>query len=307
MEAIEVENLVKIYGKKNSAVHALKGVSFKVREGEIYGFLGPNGAGKTTTIKIIATILNPTSGSAYIYGKDVVKEKKEVAKLIGYMPENPGFYEDMSAIDNLKFYAGFYGIRGENFKKKAAEILQMVGLSPDVWKRKVKSYSHGMRKRLALAQCLIHDPPIVILDEPSGGLDPIGIYEFRKMIKKLKEDGKTVFLSSHILGEVEKICDTVGIINKGKIVAGGKLEDLIRIGGSIEVEVCLRGKVTIPKDLDFQWKDEKRGILKIYAKDDEISDIVRTLIDNGNEIYYVYPKYPTLEEIFMRFVGGGKG
>ena len=218
---IEVRNLRKAYEN----VLALDNVSFEVGEGEAFAFLGPNGAGKTTTIKILMGFIYPDLGYAKIFGKDVIRHGKKIRKRIGYLPEEIGFYDQLSAYENLDFFARLVGIPKAERKKRIEELLERVGLlerkdSP------VREYSHGMKQRLGIAQSLINDPDLLIYDEPTSGLDPRSSYEIRELIKGFVKEGKTLFLSSHLLYEVQQICRTVAIINKGKIVVKDEIKNL---------------------------------------------------------------------------------
>jgi ABC-2 type transport system ATP-binding protein len=207
-------------------VEAVKGVSFEVRPGELFGLLGPNGAGKTTTIKMLITLLLPTSGTARVFGHDVVKETTEVRKRIGYVfGGDRGLYDRVSALDNLRYFAELYGVEPADQKRRIAELLDLVGLTGRE-QEKVEGYSRGMRQRLHVARGLLHDPEVVFLDEPSIGLDPVGARELRVTIKGLIEAGKTVLLTTHYMFEADALCDRIAVINDGRIVALGTGADL---------------------------------------------------------------------------------
>jgi ABC-2 type transport system ATP-binding protein len=221
---IEVEGLVKVYGGRRGT-RALNGVSFTVPKGDIFGFLGPNGAGKTTTIRILATVLAPTAGTIRIGGHDLQRTPMEVKERIGVMPDEVSFYPTLTGIAHLEYYASFYKIPRKDARQRARELLVQVGIG-DVADKKVKTYSHGMKKRLALAQALLHDPDCLIMDEPASGLDPQGMRYFRDLIRHLNGKGKTIFLSSHLLFEVEQLCEHVGIIDHGRMVAADSISNL---------------------------------------------------------------------------------
>jgi ABC-2 type transport system ATP-binding protein len=221
---IEVEGLVKVYGGSRGT-RALDGISFAVPTGDIFGFLGPNGAGKTTTIRILATVLRPTAGKVRIAGADLWENPLAVKGRIGLMPDEVAFYPTLTGMDHLLYYAAFYGIPRRKAKDRAKTLLEQLGIG-DVGEKKVKTYSHGMRKRLALAQCLMHDPDFLIMDEPASGLDPDGMRYFRELIRSLNKSGKTIFLSSHLLHEVEQLCEHVGIIDRGRMVAVDSISNL---------------------------------------------------------------------------------
>ncbi len=217
---IIVENLTKKFGTQR----AVDNVSFKVKTGEVLGFLGPNGAGKTTAMRAITTFLTPNEGTIKIGNISIYDHPDEIKKHIGYLPENNPLYQDMPVIDYLKFTAELYGIEKSKIREKILEMVDLCGLEGEKHK-KIGELSKGYQQRVGLAQALIHDPEVLILDEPTAGLDPNQIVEIRKLIKKIGKE-KTVILSSHILAEVEATCDRIMIINKGKIVADGTSEEL---------------------------------------------------------------------------------
>lgn len=217
---IKLENITKIYGYQK----AVDNISFNVKTGEILGFLGPNGAGKTTTMKAISCFLSPNYGDIKVGGISVLEYPEKVKKHIGYLPENNPLYNDMPVIDYLKFVAKLQGLPNERIRDRIFEMIQICGLKGEKHK-KIRELSKGYKQRVGLAQALIHDPEVLILDEPTTGLDPNQIVEIRALIKKIGKE-KTVLLSSHILAEVEATCDRIIIINKGKIVADGTSEEL---------------------------------------------------------------------------------
>ncbi len=218
--SIVVHSLTKIYGRQKAVDH----VSFQAQPGQIVGFLGPNGAGKSTTMKILTGYLTPTRGSAKVCGFDVVHESMEVRRNIGYLPEHNPLYLDMYVKEYLQFIGSLHGLKGSTLRSRMAEMIERVGLTREEGK-KIGSLSKGYRQRVGLAQALIHDPPVLILDEPTTGLDPNQIVEIRQVIREAGRD-KTVIFSTHIMQEVEAICDRVVIINLGKIVADSTLAEL---------------------------------------------------------------------------------
>ncbi|MCK5280855.1 MAG: ATP-binding cassette domain-containing protein, partial [Cyclobacteriaceae bacterium] len=218
--AILIENLTKVYGDQK----AVDDISFEVKTGEVVGFLGPNGAGKSTTMKMITCFMAPTAGKIFLEGLDVDKDPEEIKKKIGYLPENNPLYTDMAIIDYLKFCADIQGVEKSKVSERIHKMVDLCGLNLERYKR-IGELSKGYRQRVGLAQAMIHDPDVLVLDEPTTGLDPNQIIEIRKLIKELGKE-KTVILSSHILSEVEATCDRILIINKGKIVADGTSETL---------------------------------------------------------------------------------
>ena len=304
-----------LFGKPFTAVNH---INFSVKKGDIFGFLGPNGAGKTTTIRMLSTILTPTEGTAEVCGFDIVHNPLKAKSRIGLMPENPGFYGDMTAINQLIFYGEFYKIPKTERKRKANDLLDMMRLT-EFKNRKIKTFSHGMRKRIALAQALINDPELLILDEPTGGLDPQGTHEFREMIKKLNKNGITIFLSSHILPEIQQICNKVGILNRGKIIAVDSIKNLAnKLKIKSKVNVYIQGVGITPDHLKNLL--QIKGIKNYYPfgegfnfviddgekKYELASQINSYLVQNDVKITTLQPSEPTLEDVFLEVTGENK-
>lgn len=234
---VETKNLTKTYrdfwGRQK--VRALKALDLEIRRGEIFGLLGPNGSGKTTTIKLLLGLLFPTSGEVNILGRpasDVAKNER-----IGYLPEESYLYRFLNAEETLDFYGRLFKIPSAIRRQKVAQLIQMVGLDT-ANKRQLREYSKGMTRRLGLAQALINDPDLIVLDEPTSGLDPIGTRNMKKLILQLKEQGKTVIMSSHLLGDVQDVCDRVGILYQGELKELGRVEDLLKIVEQTEIRVA---------------------------------------------------------------------
>lgn len=297
--AIETRQLTKTYksralGKINVVDH----LDLQVEEGEIFGFLGPNGAGKTTTIKMLLGIIYPTSGEGYVLGKEI--GDMNVHKIISYLPERPYYYEHMTGMEILRFYSSLFGFRDDD---KCLRLLEKVNLANDLNKT-ISQYSKGMQQRIGLAQSLLNDPKLLFLDEPTGGLDPIAHIEIRDLILQFRDEGKTVFISSHELSDVERICDRVAIINKGKVAKQGRLEDLLT-GGRIEVTAS-----GVPEELGRRPHDKEtissfnHGRLIVDMPDsvspNELIDAVRTA---GGEIISVIPRRKRLEDLFVETIG----
>ena len=226
--AVEVNNLTKVFrsGIGNQYVVAVDNLSLRVEAGEVYGLIGPNGSGKSTTMKVVLGLMAASKGEAKVFGLDSgdIRARNE----IGFLPENPYFYKHLTGAETLKFYGKLCGIRGKKLKARVAELLEIVGLE-DAAKRRLDGYSKGMLQRIGLAQSLVQNPRLVILDEPTAGVDPVGSREIRDLILRLKEEGYTVFLCSHLLEQVQEVCDRVGIIFEGRMRREGKLEELIKI------------------------------------------------------------------------------
>jgi len=221
---IETQDLTKVYGEQVAVNH----LNLKINEGEVFGFLGPNGAGKTTTLLMLLGLSEPTSGKAWVCGFDPTREPLKVKRLVGYLAENVGFYDDMNAVQNLLFISRLNGIPDDLASNKIKELLKIVDLEVDP-KKKVGEYSRGMRQRLGIAEVLLKDPQVVFLDEPTLGLDPDGSLQMLELIRSLSQDKKiTVFFSSHLLDQVQKISNRVGIMIKGHLVAVGRIEDLAK-------------------------------------------------------------------------------
>lgn len=307
---IEIEHLIKNYGK----IQAVQDISFDVKKGEILGFLGPNGAGKTTTMNILTGCLASTSGKVSVNGFDILEDPMEVKKRIGYLPEQPPLYMDMTVDEYLKFVFNLKKVRKINKKEHLDEICSLVKIS-DVRKRLVGNLSKGYKQRVGLAQALIGEPEVLILDEPTVGLDPSQIIEIRKLIKSLSKK-HTIILSSHILSEVSAVCDRVVIINKGKIAAVDTPENLsvtmsqsskyyiTAIGNKSAVQKVISGIVGIKK-CDY-LKKKGEGVEFLFEMEKEM-DVRRTvffeLANAGYAIIELRPLDLTLEDIFLKVVG----
>lgn len=296
--AIETFNLTKTYkAKAGRSVNVVDKLNLTVEEGEIFGFLGPNGAGKTTTIKMLLNIIVPTFGDAKVFGMDV--DNMDVHRVLSYLPEKPYYYEHMTGMEILRFYSSLFGFRDDD---KCLRLLEKVNLANDLNKT-ISQYSKGMQQRIGLAQSLLNDPKLLFLDEPTGGLDPIAHIEIRDLILQFRDEGKTVFISSHELSDVERICDRVAIINKGKVAKQGRLEDLLT-GGRIEVTAS-----GVPEELGRRPHDKEtissfnQGRLIVDMPDNvspnELIDAVRTA---GGEIISVIPRRKRLEDLFVETI-----
>lgn len=301
---ILVDNITKRYGPQK----AVDNVSFKVKTGEILGFLGPNGAGKSTTMKAITCYLSPNDGDIKVGGSSIHEQPEEIKKRIGYLPESNPLYTDMPVIDYLKFIAEIHGIEKGKVKSRIREMVDVCGLEGEKHK-KIRELSKGYRQRVGLAQALIHDPDVLVLDEPTTGLDPNQIVEIRELIRKIGRE-KTVLLSSHILAEVEATCDRILIINKGKIVADGTSGDLrkkaqgkeiLKVGiegGDVnEVFKSLQGLEHVEL-LDFISKSD--GIYEVQSKAGQSSkkDIFKLCVEKDWYLTELTPSETKLEDIF---------
>ena len=275
---IKTEDLTKQYGK----LFALKNLTLELNEGDLFGFIGPNGSGKTTTMKMLATLLQPTYGEAYVCGLSIYTKPKEIRRLIGFMPDFFGVYDDMKVIEYLEFFAAAYRVRGEARRKICNEVLELVDLG---YKREalVTSLSRGMTQRLGLARVLLHDPQVLLLDEPASGLDPRARIEIRELLKRLGGRGKTIMVSSHILPELADVCNKVGIIERGELLVDARVEDVMK---RVRDQVVVLVELAEPKDENFGKKiDECAKFLTDDAIVESVektkNDALRVLIEKG--------------------------
>lgn len=296
--AIETRNLVKSYTARGGATtRVVSDLNLQVERGEIYGFLGPNGAGKTTTIKMLLGIAYPTSGEAFVLDREI--GDMEIHRKISYLPEKPYYYEHMTAMEIMMFYASLFNI---NDRALCDRLLERVNLANDK-NRPISQYSKGMQQRVGLAQSLINDPELIFLDEPTGGLDPIAHIEVRDLILQFREEGKTVFISSHELSDVERICDRVAIINKGEMVHQGRLEELLS-GGRIEVTATGVNQATADKlkGDDFIVSLANDRLIADVPDTADINSMVDALRGSGAHILSVIPRRKRLEDLFIESV-----
>jgi len=310
---IDVEGLTKVYGGSRG-VKALDGVTFSVPERGVFGFLGPNGAGKTTTIRILATAIEPTEGTVRIGGHDLWEDPLAVKENLGLMPDEVAFYPTLTGMQHLVYYGSFYGMSRAEARKKGSELLAKLGLA-DAVEKKVKAYSHGMKKRLALAQCLLHDPGVLIMDEPANGLDPAGMRYFRDLIRWLNGEGKTIFLSSHLLSEVEQLCERVGIIDHGRIVAMDTIANLtahLATDAPSVLRVTARGVTEAVVDavraLPGVASVETTALgLDVTASPgaDIGPEVARTLVGGGAALREMRGEQRSLEDLFLSLTKGG--
>jgi len=290
MSIIEVNNLTKYYGK--SKARGIVDVSFNVDEGEVFGFIGPNGAGKSTTIRLFLSLIFPSSGTAKIFGKDCIEFGPEIRQEIGYLPSEVFYYEGMKVIDLLKYSASFYKKDSTKRMHELAEIMEL-----DL-NRKIDDLSYGNKKKVGIVQGLLHQPRLIVLDEPTSGLDPLMQQKFFNLIREENKNGATVFFSSHILGEVQKMCNRVAIIKDGSIVNIQDIKTLQKENyKKIQVEAAdLDEKRFAVEGVTNLTKDN--GAVRFFYKGD-INQIMRTILEK--EVSDVTIEEPTLEEIFMHY------
>ena len=303
MPVIEIENLTKDYEVgfvRKRKVRALDGLSLAVEAGDIFGFLGANGAGKTTTLKLLMRLIFPTSGSARILGRDI--SDIAMRERIGYLPENPYFYDYLTAREFMNYCGQLFGFDRSTGERRSEELLTRVHLEGKAWDRQLRKFSKGMLQRVGMAQALVNDPEIVFLDEPMSGLDPVGRREFRDLIASLKNEGKTIFMCSHILSDIEVLCDSVAIVKQGKVAHSGALENLrarerntieiIATGAEAEqVRANLKTAASIsttPAGLRIEVADEK-----------QVEDVIAALRAANGKLVSLQPVRQSLEELFL--------
>jgi ABC-2 type transport system ATP-binding protein len=305
---IEIENLTKDYEKgfwKKKKIRALDDLTLSVEGGQIFGFLGGNGAGKTTTIKILMRLLFPTAGTARILGSDI-SDFKMHAK-IGYCPENPYFYDYLTARELMNYFGELFGFDATTRKRKTGELLTKAGLNEKDWNRQLRKFSKGMLQRVALAQSLINDPEIVFLDEPMSGLDPIGRREVRELIAGLREKGTTVFMSTHILSDIEALCDNVAILRNGKLAATGHLDELLTQSGEIQTfEINIKGIAAediageIAQIAGAEITAKPNGANIQISEEKDIEKVLQITRNAGGKLVSIQPVKQSLEELFVK-------
>ncbi len=304
---VQTINLTKRYGK----LVALNNLHLNIEEGECFGYIGPNGAGKTTTIKILATLLQPTWGEARICGHVIGYESRKIRPLIGYVPDFFGAYEDVAVQEYLEFFASAYNITGKERTRIVGDVLELTDLT---YKKDalVDSLSRGMQQRLSVARVLLHDPKVLLMDEPASGLDPRARIEMRELLKELRRMGKTIIISSHILPELAELCTTVGILERGELLFHGPITEIVRrtkTGTKVHV------RVTEQQDLAALLLQRTRGIksveqndgaliLELEAGSHDFSHIARALLDNNFKLRELKEEEVNLETAFMRITKG---
>jgi len=305
MPVVEIENLTKDFAVgfwRKRPIRALDNLCLEVQRGEIFGFLGPNGAGKSTTLKILMNLLRPTSGSARILGEPV--DTVAMHRRIGYLPENPYFYDYLTPVELLTYMGRLSGLRQPALSQKVEALLENVGLAY-ARTQQLRKFSKGMVQRIGIAQAIINDPEVVFLDEPMSGLDPLGRMEARRIMASLKARGVTVFFSSHILPDVEAVCDRVAILNKGRLQEVGALEDMLKVG--IEGhEVILSGWTADILEEIRPWCEEVRCMgnrlrLRIGRRE-RLEELLSFVYSHKLELISINPIRPSLEEYFQQVV-----
>jgi ABC-2 type transport system ATP-binding protein len=304
VSVIETVNLRKRYGP----LEALKGVSLRVEKGQIYGLLGQNGAGKTTLIKILLGIVRLTDGEARLLGEPA--GTVHVRRKVGYLPEDHQFPTYHTGYSLMDFYGSVYGVPADVRRAKIPEALELVGIAGRMHS-KIKTYSKGMKQRLGIAQALMHEPELIILDEPTDGVDPMGRKEIRELMGRLKEKGHTIFLNSHLLGEVELICDRVAILQRGELVREGTIAELTKQKGLYRLR--LADGQAFPADVVGQMGytvrevPEQKGLIEVALADGQLIDpVVKLLADRGLNLRHLVENKQSLEDVFMKTVEGAE-
>ncbi|MGI8898866.1 MAG: ABC transporter ATP-binding protein [Pyrinomonadaceae bacterium] len=304
---VELHKLTKDYEvgflrKRN--VRALDGLSLAVNHGEIFGFLGANGAGKTTTLKLLMRLIFPTGGTARILGRDIADISMH--SQIGYLPENPYFYDYLTAREFLEYCGELFGYGQTKRSKRAAELLSRVGLDDKRWDIQLRKFSKGMLQRVGLAQALINDPEVVFLDEPMSGLDPVGRRQVRDLITGLRQEGKTVFMCSHILSDIEVLCDRVAILKRGRLTHVGNLDELRqRAGDRNRVEIVATGsdadtlRFHLPEGDHYQLTSTASGLRIEVPDEKDVDEVITALRRTGGKLVSVQPVRQSLEELFL--------
>ena len=302
--AIRTEDLTKYYtvGLGQTTL-GLEGLDLEVEQGQVFGLVGPNGSGKTTTLKLLLGLIFPTRGSAEVLGLPL--GSAEYKARIGYLPEGPYFYEHLNAPELLKMYGSLFGLGGQALDKRVQELLELV----DMWDRRnfrVVNYSRGMRQRVGVAQALVNDPDMLLFDEPTAGLDPIGAKDIREVILTLRDRGKTVFLCSHLLKEMEPLCDNIAILDEGRLVAQGSVDEMLAgegeryrveaTGVSEELEQKLASRAVEILRLDDTFR-------ALFSDQQTAFEAAKTVTDNSAQLINVGPDRRTLEEVFIEAVG----
>ncbi len=306
---IETRDLTKMYGD----LYALDRLTLKLERGDVYGFIGPNGAGKTTTMRILATLLNPSWGEATVCGYSIYNGAKDIRRVIGYMPDFFGVYDDMKVIEYLEFFAAAYRIKGPERRKKCDQVLELVELG---YKRDalVTSLSRGMTQRLGLARVLLHEPQVLLLDEPASGLDPRARIEMRELLKELRSMGKTILVSSHILPELADICNKIGIIERGKLLFDGDVQSAIKQARQrvVMTVVVANGLALLAKDrlkehqdvAGVEMKDDETLQVTLNDEVHDASFIADLLVKNGFRLKMLKEDEIDLEDVFMFITKG---
>ncbi len=303
---LKAEGLTKLFG----TLRAVDGLSFELGEGEIWGFIGPNGSGKTTTLRMLATVEEPTAGDAWLNGYSVIKNADKVRPLIGFMPDFFGAYPDMLVSEYLEFFARAYGLKGKERRRRLSQIVEFMEIG-SLLSKKVTALSRGMQQRISISRALVHDPELLLLDEPAAGLDPQARRDLRELLRLLARENKTVFISSHILAELEGLIDKVIIINEGRLVysglPGGHQDEAREFALSLRVmgdlKQCTRLLLETPSVLDVHTAEPDRLRVRMTGSKAQIGAVVQRLVAQGQIPYEVKTDEKALEETYLKVTG----
>jgi len=300
---IETHKLTKRYGRKT----AVDGLDLTLQKGEVFGLLGPNGSGKTTTILMILGLTEPTSGKVRVLGVDPARRPLQVKTRVGYLPDQVGFYEDMTARENLSYTARLNRIPSAEAAERITMAMRRIGLSDEVFDQPVGTFSHGMRQRLGLAELLVKEPDVVILDEPTLGLDPEAARQFLRLIRGLKDDGITILLASHLLHQVQAVCDRVGLFRKGKMFLEGPVRDLAHeiLGGGfvihLESDDAQLGPELEGLEHAVRVTSEQAGHYRVEARADLRQQVAKLVLDRGVKLLSMHLDEPSLDEVYASY------
>jgi len=299
---IQFDHLCKEY----DGVLAVNDLTAEIQSGEIFGLLGPNGAGKSTTILMLIGLIEPTEGRCLIDGVEVARNPIAVKQHIGYMPEDVGFYPSLTAEENLVYFARLFRMERAQYQKRIADLLSLVGL--DGVTKNVSGYSKGMRQRLGLANALLNDPSVIILDEPTANLDPQGVADYRRIIAGVAKEGKTVFVSSHILSEVSRVCTSIGLLSKGRLIAQGKWEDLsrvLRVGDEAGITITIETRDPMPEfthaDLVSSTYTDDRKTATLVTHTDISDSVIDACARAGVRLHGIRREGASLEDLFLSY------
>jgi ABC-2 type transport system ATP-binding protein len=304
--AISIKNLYKKYGPR----YVLDDLSFDVEKGSIYGFLGQNGAGKTTTIKILSGLSISNEGQIIIDNMDSSLEAEKIKNILGLVPQDSEFYDERTALSHMNYFARLKGLSKDEGQEQSMLLLERVGLANEMTK-KVGSFSHGMKKRLSIAQALLNDPKILILDEPTNGLDPVGVRQVKQIIRECNDIGITILVSSHNLLEIQEICTHVGILKNGKLITEGTIGDIRRLESNGVITVGIYNMspeiVSLVENMEYVVKTElkEKNILEIYvnSKTDVKPELNKLIVDNGGQVFKLIENSLSLEDAYLSATG----
>lgn len=304
--SLSVNDIRKSYGD----TEAVRGISFIINKGEVFGLLGPNGAGKSTTIAMVSTLISPTSGSVFVFGIDTAKNSTTAKRMIGVIPQEISLFDELTARENLAFFGGLYGLQGKNLSIRISEILELVGLSKDA-DRRIGVYSGGMKRRINIGASIMHNPPLVLLDEPTAGVDPQSRLAIFELVERLRQSGTSFLYTTHYMEEAERLCDRIGIIDEGKIIASGTLPELLKLIPDLDrIEIQSKGLADRSVELlkvklaEFEPDVDISLIrLKVKSASTKLSAILEMFTDYDLSVESIRVIEPNLESVFIQLTG----